>query len=174
MILVHYLQVFISSEQICCSNDKVYMKYNLWITAVCHKQWLAHVSQWLMWKPDTKKTAVSLNSLYKTEDIITLKMFIQSVKHTMCTNYTQLKSGFLANTWNFTHKSFEQFYSILSDFFVWILSHLQVAQWFSHSTVKQHDIKVIYLRTVCEIHLQSCKAHKAFMTFHEFSIFGLK
>lgn len=133
---MQYLQVFTSSEQICCSNDKVSLKYNLWITAVNHKQWLAHVSQWHMWKPDINKTAVSLNSLYQTEDNITLKMFIQSMKHTLCANYTQLKSGFLANTWTFTHKSFEWFYSILLDFCVCILSQLQVAQWFSRSTVK--------------------------------------
>lgn len=140
---------------------------------VANSDW--HVlSHWIMWKPDTNKTAVSLNSLYQTEDNITLKSFVQSMKHTLCSNYTQLKSGSLANTWNFAHKSFKQFYCILLDFCVCILSQLQVAQWFSHSTVKQHDIKVINLRTVCEIHLQSYKAHKAFATFHEFSIISLK
>lgn len=137
-------------------------------SCLCRKRWLAHVSHWIMWKPDTNKTAVSLNSLYQTEDNITLKMFVQSMKHILCSNYTQLKSGFLANAWNFAHKSFECFYCILLDFCVCILGPLQVAQWLSHSTVKQHDIKVINLRTVCEIHLYATKLTKPLWHFMNF------
>jgi hypothetical protein len=66
-----------------------------------------------MWKPDTNRIALSLNSLYQTEDNITLRMFFQSMKYILCVDWTQWKSGFMANTWNFTHKIFEQFYCIV-------------------------------------------------------------